>query len=285
MSEKQIKTKKKEKSEKKTTSKPVKSKREMTDKLVKIDQNLIASKKCALTKTSLIFDESITTDEFVNVGRCLKLMKKTILWWIGDWGLFAELNEDFWFSSALEEVRESYSDGTIENAVWICKKIEPSRRREKLSFGHHQVVAPLEPEEQDKYLEEAEKYRLSVMKLRKRIKHDKISAESKEYAQAAIVIDDSCGSFFYLKYIGKCAQAMSKAEHMVDVLRSWRDQYSFDFYSDNNDEVEALLKKANGLLKSLKDLLDRRINDDEDDKEEPKDEPKIEEVKKESLQG
>ena len=255
----------------------------MTDKLVKIDQNLITSKKCALTKTSLIFDESITKDEFVNVGRCLKLMKKTILWWIGDWGLFAELNKDFWFSSALEEVRESYSDGTIENAVWVCKKIEPSRRREKLSFGHHQVVAPLELKEQDEYLEEAEEYGYSVMRLRQRIKYDKSLAKArKEYELDEIVFDERCMPFYYLSYIRKCVQAMCVAECMVDILCSWRDQYSFDFYSDTNQQVEALLEYANGLLKSLKDLLDRRINNDEDDKEEPKDEPKIEEVKKES---
>jgi len=282
MSEKQIKAKKKKKSERKTTGKSVKSKKKMTDKLLKIDQKLIVPEKCTLTKTSLILDESISDEDYLKVGKFLTKVKKSLMWWIGDWCAFGD-NEKFWGTGVIETIRSHYSDKSIYNATWVCHKIEPSRRREKLDIGHHEVVASLEPEEQDYWLERAEKENLSVMKLRRLIKREKLLAEAKEYEQEAIVTDNWGKSFYYLDYIHRCIKAMSEAENMVDVLCSWRDQYSFNFYSHNNPEVEAFLEKANKLLKSLKDLLDRRINDDEDDKEEPKDEPKIEEVKKEEV--
>jgi len=283
MSEKQIKAKKKEKSKGKTMDKPVKSKREMTDKLVKIDQKLIVPEKCTLTKTSLILDESISDEDYLKVGKFLTKVKKSLMWWIGDWCVFGD-SEKFWGTGVIQAIRSHYSDKTIYNAALVCKKIEPSRRREKLEFGHHEAVASLEPEEQDHWLERAEKERLSVMKLRRLIKREKLLAEAKkEYEQEAIVTDNWGKSFYYLDYIHRCIKAMSEAENMVAVLCSWRDQYSFDFYSDNNHEVIAFLEKANKLLKPLKDLLGRGVNDDEDDIEEPKDEPKIEEVKKEEV--
>jgi len=289
MNEKQIKAKKKEKSEGKTTDKPDKSKKKMTDTLVKIDQKLIVPEKCTFTKTSLILDESISDEDYLKVGKFLTKVKKSLMWWIGDWCAFGEFNENFYFTGIMLEIRSHYSDKSIYNATWVCHKIEPSRRREKLEFGHHEAVASLEPEEQDNWLERAEKERFSVMKLRRLIKCEKLLAEAKEYEEAAIVTDNWGKSFYYLDYIHRCREAMSEAAYMVDVLCSWRDRYSFDFYSDNNNEVIAFLEKANKLLKSLKDLLGRGINDDEDikedsdDIEEPKDEPKIEEVKKEEV--
>lgn len=278
MSEKQIKAKKKEKYEGKTMDKPVKSKKKMTDKLVKIDQKLIVPEKCTFTKTSLILDESISDEDYLKVGKFLTKVKKSLMWWIGDWCAFGEFNENFYFTGIMLEIRSRYSDKSIHNATWVCNKIEPSRRREQLDIGHHADVASLEPEEQDYWLERAEKENLSVMKLRRLIKREKLLAESKEYEQEAIVTDYGLNSYYYLDYTHQCIEAMSKAENMVDVLCSWRDRYSFDFYSDNNHEVIAFLEKANKLLKSLKDLLGRGVNDDEDvkedsdDIEEPKDE-------------
>ena len=31
------------------------------------------------------------------------------------------------------------------NDVWVCQQVQISRRRDNLNFGHHQVVAALEP--------------------------------------------------------------------------------------------------------------------------------------------
>jgi len=264
---KQVKDGKKEKSEKKTTDKPVKSKREKTDKLVKIDQNLIASKKCALTKTSLILDESITENEFVNVGRCLKLMKKTILWWIGDWGLFAELNEDFWFSSALEEVRESYSDGTIENAVWICKKIEPSRRREKLSFGHHQVVAGDSPKEQDLWLDLAEECKFSVMELRK--------LRWKVYRKRNGWSDVGIGDFYDIA--SKCKSEMNSLGDKLDRMIEFREKCDSDLCDGHIKYIDffrssellltkvAIISKGTNIFKTAQEKANEKNKENKDD--------------------
>lgn len=48
--------------------------------------------------------------------------------------------------------------GTLANYAYVCDRIEISRRRENLSFSHHQETAPLENLEQDALLSLAEKH-------------------------------------------------------------------------------------------------------------------------------
>ncbi len=50
--------------------------------------------------------------------------------------------------------------------------MEYVRRRTELSWGHHREVAPLEPSEQEKWLDIAEKEELSVHRLRNKIKKE-----------------------------------------------------------------------------------------------------------------
>ena len=39
-------------------------------------------------------------------------------------------------------------NGTLANDKYVCSKVEISRRREHLSFDHHQEVADLPPNKQ-----------------------------------------------------------------------------------------------------------------------------------------
>lgn len=52
----------------------------------------------------------------------------------------------------------------------MASKIEKSRRRDNLSFSHHQVVTPLEPDRQDYWLSQAEKGNWTRSELRLRIR-------------------------------------------------------------------------------------------------------------------
>jgi len=56
---------------------------------------------------------------------------------------------------------------TLQNYKSISNSVEPSRRREELTFGHHSEVAKLEPEKQKFFLQKAVDENLSVRELRK----------------------------------------------------------------------------------------------------------------------
>jgi hypothetical protein len=52
------------------------------------------------------------------------------------------------------------------NAASVAKKVEFSRRRENVPFFIYQEVAPLEPEEQEKWIEIAVAEKLTCAELR-----------------------------------------------------------------------------------------------------------------------
>jgi len=55
-----------------------------------------------------------------------------------------------WGGKYEEAVRETgYDEGTLRNSASVCRRVEMSRRRDKLSFAHHAEVAKLPAEEQE----------------------------------------------------------------------------------------------------------------------------------------
>lgn len=67
------------------------------------------------------------------------------------------------YSQAIEETGFDYE--TLRHDVALCGRIELGRRRPNLSFGHHNEIAYLEPEQQKKWLDRAEKEDLTVAEL------------------------------------------------------------------------------------------------------------------------
>ena len=66
-----------------------------------------------------------------------------------------------------------YSYETLKNAGWVCRQIEKSRRRDKLSFSHHYEVAGLEQKESDLLLDKAEENGWNRNELRRQVRHFK----------------------------------------------------------------------------------------------------------------
>src|SRR5690606_41631338 len=67
--------------------------------------------------------------------------------------------------------RDSHSFPTRRSSdlVYVAKSVPMSLRRDKLSFGHHMLVAAMEPDDQHAWLDYAERMQLSVSELRKAI--------------------------------------------------------------------------------------------------------------------
>jgi hypothetical protein len=92
-------------------------------------------------------------------------------WWVADLLAIGESSYGDMYTQAIETTGLRY--GTLANYVSVARSVEMSRRRELLSFSHHQEVAALAVAEQDYWLDCAETDQLSVKELRRRIQDTK----------------------------------------------------------------------------------------------------------------
>lgn len=121
-----------------------------------------------LAPVSLKIVESATFDQWIEIGDYLKRIAKGMQFWVGDWLNFGERKYGEMYSQALEMF--DYEYGTLTNVKFVATAIESSRRRDNLSYSIHQAVAGLEPKDQDKLLDLAEKNGLSVLEVRNKVR-------------------------------------------------------------------------------------------------------------------
>lgn len=107
-----------------------------------------------VTPTSLTIDPDATEGEWEEIGRRLARIESGYQWWIGDWWAFGE--HSYGDRKALcEEGLPSFQ--TCANVASVARSVETSRRREVLPFSLHAEVAALEPAEQERWLDWAER--------------------------------------------------------------------------------------------------------------------------------
>jgi hypothetical protein len=125
--------------------------------------------------SGLSFRPGITFEEWQDVGKRLKAARSTIHWMLGDWLNYGERRWGEVYTQALEDTPYAYQ--TLRNDKYVAGQIEMSRRRDKLSWSHHEAVADMEPEEQDKLLDVAETLKLNRDEFRKEITRYKENVE------------------------------------------------------------------------------------------------------------
>jgi len=145
----------------------------MIDKQLEIIDNKmgeIVMQDMKFTNTSLILDPKIKYEQWENIGGQLNQIEGAIQWWIGDWLNFGERRYGEMYAQAVDETQGR----TWRDYKWVSSNVKMSIRIDNLSFNHHRIVAPLEPEKQSYWLDRAEKEKLSVTALRQAIKHEKL---------------------------------------------------------------------------------------------------------------
>jgi N6-adenosine-specific RNA methylase IME4 len=147
--------------------------------------------KCHIEKNGLLLDDTITKDEWHDIGGVLKTMEGCIQFWIGDWLRFGEKKWGEMYKEA--EEKTGLENKTLRNIKSISDSVDLSRRRDKLSFNHHAAVAALPENKQDKMLDMAEKKEMSVSELRAAVRDEKHKDEKAQPLPAGkyqtIVID------------------------------------------------------------------------------------------------
>ena len=123
--------------------------------------------QCQLTSTSLGVPESFTEEQCLAVVMQLQSMDKCIRWWLGD----AIAAADKRYGAAKKAASlAGMTHGSARNCSSLSEKFEVSRRRDALSWSHHQEVAAKPPAEQEKWLDYAEEQGLSQKALRDAIR-------------------------------------------------------------------------------------------------------------------
>jgi hypothetical protein len=97
-------------------------------------------------------------------GRRLGAMGRCGQWWLGDWVSYGNAKFGERYSRAARIT--GYDVQTLMNMVYVGSRFEISRRRENLSWSHHEAVASLEVDEQEDWLDKAHREKLSVHDLR-----------------------------------------------------------------------------------------------------------------------
>lgn len=102
--------------------------------------------------------------EWAEVGRRIGSVGRNIQWLLGDWIAYG--NEKFGERYARASKISGYDPQTLMNMVYVATHFPASRRRENLSWSHHEALAALGPEDQERWLEQAVEHRWSVSDLR-----------------------------------------------------------------------------------------------------------------------
>jgi hypothetical protein len=126
-----------------------------------------------LTTTSWRPQGELDLRDWAAQGHRLGVIGRAAGWWVADWLCYG--NERFGDRYARAARITGYDVQTLMNMVCVASSIEPSRRRENLSFSHHAEVAALPPDEQDRWLDRAIRDRLSVRCLREEIRRERRS--------------------------------------------------------------------------------------------------------------
>jgi hypothetical protein len=117
-----------------------------------------------VTSTSWMLEQVPTLPEWLEHGQRLGLVGRGVAWWIGDWLRFGNATYGERYDRASRVT--GYDQQTLMNMVYVASRFESARRRERLSWSHHAEVAALDVGDQERWLDLAERERMSVRSLR-----------------------------------------------------------------------------------------------------------------------
>ncbi len=118
--------------------------------------NALAIPGVEFTRTGLKFDGQVSFDVWLEAGTALATVEQGIHWMIGDWLLYGDGRKAEWgamYAEAMERFPFEYQ--TLRHDKKLAQAFQLCRRRHKLSWTHHDVVAALPPVEQDRWLNRA----------------------------------------------------------------------------------------------------------------------------------
>ena len=174
------------------------------------DDGTIQLGSFTLTRVGLTVASAATYEEWDKVGTMLRRLDASIQWLIGDWMAFGERQYNKTYAQVAEAT--GYEEKTLYQYAWVASKVNFSVRTEKLSFTHHQLVAHLATEEQQRWLEWAVENKVSVAQMRKAMRGERETQINTEPEWLKASADTK-------KELQKTAARLLKAEGVDKTLR------------------------------------------------------------------
>jgi hypothetical protein len=106
-----------------------------------------------ITAVAWIAARDLDLAEWSRAGQRLGVMNRCSPWWLGDWIRYGNAKFGEKYSRAAKIT--GYDAQTLMNMVYVASRFEISRRRENLSWSHHEVVAALRRDQQEYWLDRA----------------------------------------------------------------------------------------------------------------------------------
>jgi len=122
--------------------------------------------------------QELNANEWAAAGRRIGAVGRCIQWLLGDWIAYG--NAKFGERYARAAKITGYDTQTLMNMVYVASRFEISRRRETLSWSHHETLAALDEEEQDHWLDQAQVNRWSIADLRMMLRVSRRECEAEE---------------------------------------------------------------------------------------------------------
>ncbi len=120
------------------------------------------------TKVGLHIPTGLAFEEWERAGRRLSGLLNSSSWWLGDWLVYGKDHYADRYERGIRAAGLQYQ--TLRNYAWVSRRFEVQRRRSALSFQHHAELASLRVEEQDTWLDRAERMKWSTKQLRNAIR-------------------------------------------------------------------------------------------------------------------
>ncbi|MFI9721774.1 LmbU family transcriptional regulator [Streptomyces sp. NPDC052396] len=120
------------------------------------------------TKTGLHIPIGLAFEEWERAGRQLSGLLNSSSWWLGDWLIFGKDHYADRYERGIRAAGLQYQ--TLRNYAWVSRRFEQHRRRSALSFQHHAELASLRIDEQEEWLDRAERMKWSTKQLRTAIR-------------------------------------------------------------------------------------------------------------------
>jgi hypothetical protein len=119
-------------------------------------------------KIGLQLPRQMPFETWLRIGSQLSSVVNSSAWCLGDWLAYGEVAYNGRYRDAIDRTSLDYQ--TLRNYAWVARRFSLSRRRDRLSFGHHAEVASLPDVEQDFWLRKAEELDWSRNHLRREVR-------------------------------------------------------------------------------------------------------------------
>jgi hypothetical protein len=140
-----------------------------------------------VTKTGYAPPEGLGLDEWLEIGRGLQRLERSVQWWLGDWWRYGRRRYgDMASRAAREAIKDAtgYSYETARQAGRVAARFGSGERSPDLSWSHHLAVAALPPDAAAPLLAEAAGAGLSVRDTQERARALKWRPERRVHPEA-----------------------------------------------------------------------------------------------------